>query len=98
VSLVVEEICTCVTLPWLSVTAMVPLPVEVIFPVTVLKLACGGQVGVALPDADVLALAVPHPARRTLAIMTLNAAATTEIRRLGARMHNSSGPLARDEV
>jgi hypothetical protein len=73
---------------------MVPLPVEVIFPVTVLKLACGGHVGVALAEADVLALAVPHPASSTLAIMTQNAATTTEIRRLGARMQNSSGPLA----
>lgn len=44
--------------------------------------------------ADVLALAVPHPARSTLAIMTKNVAATTEIRRLGACMRNSSGLLA----
>jgi hypothetical protein len=94
VSLVVVEICTCVTAPWLAVTAMVPLLVELIFPVTVLKRACGGQVAVALVDADVLALAIPHPARSTLATMRQNTAATAEIRRLGARMHNSSGPLA----
>jgi hypothetical protein len=68
--------------------------VEVIFPVTVLKLAWGGQVGVALAEADVLALAVPHPARTALAIMRENATTTAETRRLGARMRNSSGPLA----
>jgi len=32
-----------------------------------------------------------------MAIMTQNVAATTEIRRLGARMRDSSGPMADDE-
>jgi hypothetical protein len=66
--------------------------------VTILKVACGGQVGVALEAADMLALAVPHPASRTLATMMHNEAAMPETRRLGARMHNSSGPLAGDEA